>query len=212
LLLDDLSTKRVPLDGSFIALAACGLQDSFADPAGSILKKQLAGIFADMQTYTDSDELTLGGAQVTFLHKDGDGIFTFNECVTVDTSSIDNAEINAVKQQHFMTRRVTQQMAAKIVGWVPPDPFTAVMTIRGFLVEILADAVSHSWIAPYGSEQSPPTRRKINPSADVLIFQDEQIKTDWVYEFFYNLRYVVKRTSGLYGIDSNAILRGAMAA
>ena len=208
IILDDLSTKTVTLDGSFIACASCAKQDSFTDPAGTILFKDLAGVFNTMQKYTDAEELTLGAANTTFLHEEGTALYRFYESITTDTSAIDYSEISAMKQKHFMTRYTTQEMAVKLTGWVPPDSYAAITQIKGFLAEIVEGAISHGWIAPFGSEQVPPTRRQINPSQDIQVYQDEIIKTDWYYVFWYNLRYPIKRTSGLFGVDSDAVLKG----
>ncbi len=181
--LDDLSTKTVTLDGSFIAAALMAKQDAFSDPADTLLYKTLSGVFTDMQDYSDSESLT-------------------------DPAAIDYLQINAMKQKHWVIRNTTQQMGQKLTGIVPPDPFAAIALIQSFLVEILGNYVAMGVIACYGSEQNPPIRRKINPTKDVVVFQDTTIKTDFYYAFFFNIRYPIKRTSGLFGVDSDEILKG----
>jgi hypothetical protein len=145
---------------------------------------------------------------VTYCLPTGDGIFRIEEDVTTDPAAIDYLQINAMKQKHWVIRNTTQQMGQKLTGIVPPDPFAAIALIQSFLVEILGNYVAMGVIACYGSEQNPPIRRKINPTKDVVVFQDTTIKTDFYYAFFFNIRYPIKRTSGLFGVDSDEILKG----
>jgi hypothetical protein len=208
IVLDDLATKTVTLDGSFIAAALMAKQDAFSDPATTLLYTSLGGVFLDMQEFADAEALALGGANITFCAPIGDGIFRIEEDVTTDPSSIDYLQINAMKQKHWVIRNTTTQMGQKLTGVVPPDPFSAIALIQSYLVELLGNYVAMGMIASYGSELNPPTRRRINPSKDVVIFQDSTVKTDFYYVFFFNLRYPIKRTSGLFGVDSDEVLRG----
>ena len=206
--LDDGTTKTVTLDGSFIALASVAMQLSFSDIADSLLMKKLSGVFLTMEEFSDADELALGAASVLYLHKVGDGIFQFYESVTTDTSSIEWQEINAVQQQHHMIRGMTTYIFNKLVGWVPPDPLAGLDALTRCVVEYLSMKDSQGAIAPFGSEQDPPTRRPVNPSTDVATWQDRVIKTNFYWIFWFNLRYVFKRASGMFGVDSNAIMKG----
>lgn len=206
--LDDGSTKTITVDGSFIAAAAAAKQDGFTDPADTLLFKQLGGVFTSMKTFTDAEQIALGGASVTYLNEVGDGIFRFEEDVTVDNAAIDYNQINAMKQKHYVTRSVTMQAGERLTGFVPPDPFAAITTIQSFIAELLSNFVASGFIAPYGSEQNPPTRRTINPSQDIKVYRDPTILTDYFYVFFFNLRYPIKRTTGLFGVDSDDIIKG----
>lgn len=208
IVLDDKSTKSITLDGSFIAAAACAKQDSFSDVADTLLLKDLNGVFTSMQEFTNAQELSLGENNILYLHPITTNQQRFYESVTTDPSAIDYLEISAMKQKHYMTRKVTAGMATKLTGWVPPDTYSAVVVMRGFLAELISNEIAAGVIAPYGSEQATPTRRRINPSTDIAIYQDTTIKTDYYYVFWYNLRYPVKRTSGLFGVDSDEIMKG----
>lgn len=208
ILLDDVTEVQVTVDGSFIAAAAACLQVSFTDIAETVLAKDLRNIFDTMEEFTDGEENTLGGNNVTYLHTVGTSIFRFFEDITTDNYSIDLEQINAMKQKQFVTRFVTKELASKLTGFVPPDPLSAITVIKGFIVQLLTNLVASGKIAPYGAEQNPPTIREINPGNDVQVFVDETIKTDYFYAFWYNLRYPVKRSSGLYGVDSDAIMKG----
>jgi hypothetical protein len=208
IVLDDGTTTTVTLDGSFIATAACGLQRGLSDIANTILKKKLSGIFTDMEDMSVPDQKACGAASITFLRIEGESIQTFYEDVSVDTSAIDYQQINAMAQKHNYIRRATVTLADKLTGWVPPDAYAAVMMIKGFIAEITEGAIAVGWIAPYGSEQVPPTRRQINPKTDIDVLQDPVEKTWFYYRTWFNLRYPIKRTSGLFGVDSNAIMKG----
>lgn len=208
ILLDDLTEATVTLDGSFIAGAAMALQDSFSDVADDLLGKNLSGIFDTMEEFSDADELALGTNSITYLHKVGDGIFQFYEDVSVDTSALDYAQISGGKQKQRMTIIITTKLDERIRGYVPPDPLSGIVAIKSAIVSILANEASNGGIAPYGSEQNPPVIRVVNPDTDVKVFIDENIKTDYYFMFWFNLRYVMKRASGLFGVDSDAIMRG----
>lgn len=206
--LDDASTKTVTLDGSFIAAAACAKQDGFSDVGDTLLYKTLSGVFTDMETFTEAEMSTLGASHTVFLDELSEGIFRFEEDETTDPAAIDYLQIQAMKQKHYVIRNTTEQMALKLTGFVPPDPFAAIALIQSFLAEIMGNYVSAGVIAPYGSEENPPIRRKINPSTDIKVYRDTTILTDYYYVFFFNLRYPIKRTTGLFGVDSDEILKG----
>lgn len=206
--LDDGSTKTITVDGSFIAAAAMAKQAGFTDPADTLLYKTLGGVFTYMNEYTDAEQLALGGSNITFLNKTGENIYRFEEDVTTDPAAIDYLQINAMKQKHYVVKTVTKQAGERLTGFVPPDPFAAITTIQSFIAELLGNLVGAGFIAAYGSEQNPPTRRPINPSQDVKVFMDQTIRTDFYYVFFFNLRYPIKRTTGLFGVDSDEIIKG----
>jgi hypothetical protein len=206
--LDDASTKTITLDGSFIAAATCAKQDGFSDVGDTVLYKTLSGVFNTMETFTDAEMSALGGAHTVFLDELSEGIFRYEEDETTDPAAIDYLQIQAMKQKHYVIRNTTEQMGAKLTGFVPPDPFAAIALIQSFLAEIMGNYVSAGVIAPYGSEQNPPIRRKINPSQDIKVYRDTTILTDYYYVFFFNLRYPIKRTTGLFGVDSDEILKG----
>jgi len=206
--LDDASTKTVTLDGSFIAVATCSKQNGFTDVADTVLYKTLGGVFTEMETFTDAEMSALGEAHSVFLDELSEGIFRFEEDETTDPAAIDYLQIQAMKQKHYVIRNTTEQMGAKLTGFVPPDPFAAIALIQSFLAEIMGNYVSAGVIAPYGSEQDPPIRRKINPSTDIKVYRDTTILTDYYYVFFFCLRYPIKRTTGLFGVDSDEILKG----
>jgi hypothetical protein len=196
--LDDGSTKTITVDGSFIAAGAMAKQDGFTDPADTLLYKTLGGVFTYMNEYTDAEQLALGGSNITFLNKTGENIYRFEEDITTDPAAIDYLQINAMKQKHYVVKTVTRQAGERLTGFVPPDPFAAITTIQSFIAELLGNLVGAGFIAAYGSEQNPPTRRPINPSSE----------TDFYYVFFFNLRYPIKRTTGLFGVDSDEIIKG----
>jgi len=208
ILLDDLSEVTVTLDGSFIAGAAAAMQDGFTDIAETLLIKDLRNIFDTMEEFTDGREVALASNNITYLHKMDDKIFRFYEDISTDNSAIDYEQINAMKQKQYVVRRVTTEMAAKLTGFVPPDPLSAISLIKGFLAELLSNLVAAGKIAPYGAEQVPPTVRDVSSSSDIDCYQDPTIKTDYYYLFWFNLRYPIKRTSGLYGVDSDAVMKG----
>jgi len=208
IVLDDNTTKSVMLDGSFIACATMGKTNGFSSPSGTLLYDTLAGVFTDMETFEDAEVIALLKAQALVLSDQGAGVFRYEDHKTTDSSSFAASIISGTKQDHYVIRTITQQAGARLTGFVPPDPFAAIALIRGFVVELIAGMISLGHIAPYGGETEPPTRRDINPQTDIQVFRDATVKTDFFYRFFYNRRYPIERVSGLFGVDSNEILKG----
>ena len=200
IVLDDGTTTVVTLDGSFIAVAAAARTASFQDPAETILKKDVAS-FDSMVTFNEKEETLLGAASITYLSDVGGGLFRFQESLTVDTASPDLNEISAITQKHFVTKFVRTRLNENLIALVPPSPSAGVVSIQGFLAETLASLASAGLIASYGSEDDPPTTRKINPSSDTYVYVDKNDRRLYHFGYFFNIRFPIKRLFGLFSVD-----------
>jgi len=200
IVLDDGTSTVVTLDGSFIAAYAAARTASFQDPAETLLHKDTAS-FDTLAVYNEKEELMLGGASITYLSDVGGGLYRFQESVTVDTSAPDLNEISAMTQKQFVTKFVRTRLNDNLIALVPPSPSAAVVSIQGFLAETLASLVSAGLIAPFGSEENPPTSRTINPGKDTYVFVDQADRRLYHFGYFFNIRYPVKRLFGLFSVD-----------
>jgi hypothetical protein len=201
LVMDDGTVTRVTLDGSFVAAYTAARNAEFRDPAQTLLRKDCAS-FEEMQTWGEKEELILGASSITYLSDVGSSIFRYGESVTVDTSAPDLQEISAMNQKIYVTRKVARDMDQALISIVPPSPAAGVAIVRAYLSDELATIVSSGVIAPYGSENNPPTIRQINASTDIYVFVDEADRRLYHFGYFFNLRYPIKRLFGLYSVDT----------
>jgi hypothetical protein len=107
-----------------------------------------------------------------------------------------------MNQKIYVTRKVARDMDQALISIVPPSPAAGVAIVRAYLSDELATIVSSGVIAPYGSENNPPTIRQINASTDIYVFVDETDRRLYHFGYFYNLRYPIKRLFGLYSVDT----------
>jgi len=208
--LDDGSTVTVTMDGSFVAGGVAALVASFQDPGNTILRKNLAG-FQTIETYGDIEDprnLTLGNAQVLFFTDRGASVYRIEEDVTVDTFAPDFTDINAMTQKQFVTKTIRQQVDDALVGVVVPSAQAGIGLVKGFVVGAVNTLVTRGIVGRYQDDAG--NERKLDPDADVVVFQDE---SDYrLYHFFYAywIKTVIKRLFGLYSVNSNdfGLLRG----
>lgn len=201
IILEDTTPTTVQLNGSFIAGYSAARQAAFDTPVETLLRKDTAS-FSDMQVYGEKELDILGSASILFFYKVGDGLFRFGESHTVDTGSPDVNEISAMTQKDYVTRRVRTKLDQNLVGLVPPSPAAGVVQIQSYLVEELGNIASEGFIAPYGSENNPPTTREINPDADTFVYVDDTDRRRYHLGYWFNILYPIKWIMGLYSVDS----------
>ena len=201
LVLDDGTVTTVVLDGSFVAAYTAARNAAFTDPGQTLLRRDCAS-FDTMQTFTEPEQDLLGAARVMWLNEVGDALYRYEESTTVDTSSPDLEEISAMNQKIFVTRKVAKDMDANLIAIVPPSPAAGVALVQAYLADEMSTIVSSGAIAPYGSDDNPPTVRELDPGTDLYVFVDENDRRLYHFGYYYNLRYPIKRLFGLYSVDT----------
>ena len=193
-------TVRVTVDGSFVAAALASLVASFADPANTVLKKNLSG-FRTVQTYTPKENALLGDSALVFFTDLGNGIVRIEEDTTVDTFAIDFYLISAMTQKQFVTKVVRREMENAVISLVVPSAEAGVGIIRAALSGILLGLLGRGIIGQY--EDDNQNVRKFDPQSDVVVFRDTTDPT--LYHMFYAffLRLPIKRVFGLFTVSSN---------
>lgn len=197
----------VTLDGSFVAGAASALVSSYTDPAETILRKdqpgfdRIGGETIDVQ-YEEKELKLLGAAGVSTLQEVGSDVYQWVEDITVDTFAQDTQQINAMTQKNFVERYVRSRMDTSITGIVAPSAQSGVAIVKGFLVELLRSLKSRGILAPWTDEEG--NERDLDPQSDVVVFRDETDRTLYHYKFWFNIRYPIKRTFGLYSVDTKS--------
>jgi hypothetical protein len=197
--LDNLLTQQVTVDGSFVAGATSALVNSFQDPATTVLRQNLFG-FDTIQTYSEPQNLLLGGASITYLSQVGTGIYRFEEDVTVHTLDDEFQLISATVQKQFVTRVVRRELDAQSVAVVLPSPQASVAFIRSNLSGILTGLLGRGLLAPYQDDDG--NERPFDPESDVLVFRDTASKVRYNFIYVYFIRFPIKQLLGLYSTSN----------
>ena len=200
ILLENGITQTVTLDGSFIAGATSAKVNSFTDPAQTILRQNLSG-FDTLQTYTDPENLMLGGASITWLSQTGEGVFRFEEDITVHTMSEEFQLISATTQKQFVTRLVRREMDANLISIVAPNAGAAIAIIRSELSEILLGLLGQGKIADYQDKDG--NVRAFDTAKDIVVLRDTSTLTKYDFFYAYFIKAPIKRLFGLYAVNTN---------
>lgn len=205
LVLEDNSSQEIILDGSFVAAAAMLTYASFEQPWRTMLRTNLTA-FETVQTYTESENLTLGENQINFLSQTGDGIYRWEEDVTTDRTGTENSAdefriISAMIQKKHILDGVDNVIESTIIGLVPDDVEGGIEAIRNAISGYLGEEVQRGSLGRYQDEDG--NSRKLNPATDIRVFRDTTQKTLYRYWFAFFLKYPIKRTFGLAKVDSN---------
>ena len=198
IVLDDLSTTSVTLDGSFIAAALAGLVSSFKDPKATVLLGQLTS-FDTMQTYTPQENALLGAAGIIFFADLGSGVFEIREDLTTDPFSPDTYNLNQMTQKQFVTRDIRIFMNQIIIGLVFPSANSGIALLKAELVSRLNFHVTNSNIGDYQDDAG--NVRELDPATDASVFRDPADPTLFHIGYNYFLATVAKRIFGLYTVN-----------
>jgi hypothetical protein len=193
-------SQTVTLDGSFVAGATSALVNSFTDPAKTILRQNLAG-FDSIQVYSEPENLMLGNASITWMTQRGDGIYRFEEDITVHTMSEEFQLISATTQKQFVTKLIRREMDANLISIVVPNAAAAIAIIRSQLSELLLGLLGQGKIADYQDENGNP--RSFDAGKDVVVLRDTATLTKYDFFYSYYIKAPIKRLFGLYAVNTN---------
>jgi len=200
ILLENGISQSVTLDGSFVAGATSALVNSFTDPAKTILRQNVAG-FDTIQVYTDPQNLMIGNASITWMTQRGEGVYRFEEDVTVHTMSEEFQLISATTQKQFVTKLVRREMDANLISIVVPNAGAAIAIIRSQLSEILLGLLGQGKIADYQDDAGNP--RAFDTEKDVVVLRDTATLTKYDFFYAYFIKAPIKRLFGLYAVNTN---------
>lgn len=195
--LEDNSSTSVTLDGSFIAAAVAALNSSFTDPKETILFKQIVS-FDTMQTYTQPENMILGGNNILFFSDEGNGIYRVKEDVTTDPFSPDTLNLNQMVQKQFVTRDIRRVIDNSLISMVFPSADTGIITLKSILMARLGVLVGNNLIGKY--QTAAGAVRDIT-SADAIVFKDQADPTLFHIGYNYFLATTAKRVFGLYTVN-----------
>jgi len=203
---EDRTIARVTLDGSFIAGAMAALRASFDMPHETELRKIIPG-YDDLQNFDEEEQRRIGGVGYSFLERKN-GFNRIIDTQTIDFSAPDYHEINAMAQKQFCTKYIRRELDRLVIGVVPMSVEHGVFLIRAALAGLLRVLVSRQIIAPYSDDASAgvstATSRDLDPNSDIIVFRDEVDPTLYHVQYWFVLRYAIKRVFGVYSVDVNA--------
>ena len=200
ILLENGISQSVTLDGSFVAGATSALVNSFTDPAKTILRQNLSG-FDTIQVYTDPQNLILGNASITWMTQRGDGVYRFEEDVTVHTMAEEFQLISATTQKQFVTKLIRREMDANLISIVVPNSGAAIAIIKSQLSELLLGLLGQGEIADYQDDSGNP--RAFDTEKDIVVLRDTATLTKYNFFYSYYIKAPIKRLFGLYVVNSN---------
>jgi hypothetical protein len=184
-----------------LAAGIAALQDSFQSPSDTLLRQEVPG-FTAIDTYTDSEMRYRAGNGLFMLEQLGSLIRVY-DTTTTSFLSDDSNEPSAMVQKDAVTKAVTQQLDAAIIGMVPQNTADAVSAIRTQLALVLNALVSDGTIASYEDNLGNP--RSLNPFQDIWVDRVTGSRTGFQFKYFFFLRYPVKRLYGTYYVDQNVL-------
>ena len=193
-------SQTITLDGSFVAGATSALINSFADPSADILRKNLSG-FDFIQTYSDPENLILGGASITWMSDQGNGVYRFEEDVTVHTMSEEFQLISATTQKQYVTKVVRRELDNNVISVVVPSAQAGISIIRSTLAEILFGMLGRGTIAEY--QDAEGNVRELDPTKDIVVMRDTTTLTKYDLFYCFWIKSPIKRIFGLYTVNTN---------
>jgi hypothetical protein len=197
------ATLSLAVDGTYIAAAVASLMTSFTSPADTLLRKTITGFdTGSFPTYLKAERAMLASHGVTVVTLIG-GNLVLTDPVTTEVAGgkvVTFQEISASTQKDAVTTAVTDALDNNLVGVVPTDPDSFILTIKGFLGNVLNALIATGSIAPFKSADG--TTRDIDLSTDVQVFQDPTNPTQYQFRYFFNLRLPAKRFFGSYSVNN----------
>lgn len=193
-------TQTIDLDGSFVAGATCALVNSFQDPATTILKRT-QNSFDFIQTYSEPENLILGGASITYMADLGNSVYQYLEDITVHDVDETFQLISATTQKQYVTRVVRNALDSTSIGVVTPSAAAAVSLISGNLSITLTGLRSRGLIADW--QDSAGNVRDFDPNSDILVTRDTSTLTTYNFLYAYWIRTPIKRLFGLFAVNTN---------
>lgn len=200
---EDGSVSDVALDGSYAAAAIASRMTAFTSPSDVLIRKNISGFkIENFPTFLKAERALLASNGVTVITLDA-GRLTLLDPMSTEGGGgklIQFSEISASTQKDAVTTSMQQIMDANLIGVVPSDLASFVITIKTNIASALVANVASGAIGPFVT--SDGVSRDIDMSKDIQVFQDKGDKTKYYFRYFFNLRYPAKRFMGEYSVDN----------
>lgn len=200
---EDGSQSSLQLHGAYLAVAVAARMTAFTSPADTLLRKNVTGFNIDtFTTYLKSERAVLAGNGVTVVTLDA-GRLVLLDPITTEAGGgrmISFSEISASTQKDAVTTSMTQAIDSNLVGIVPSDLSSFILTIKGYIGGVLRSLIAQGAIAPFRTADG--VTRDVDFASDIQVYQDATDPTKYFFRYFFNLRYPAKRFFGEYTVDS----------
>jgi hypothetical protein len=205
---DGVSGESIPvnLDSTYLAVAWAALRSSLTNPALSLARRTVAGFNLDdindalVWTQTESNLLA---SQGTFVTSFDAGLFRVLDPVTTEAGGAGAPAFkyeSTSTQKDNITRKVELALDASLVGIVPVSPADFLLDIKIVIASVLNAEISSGTIGPYTDRNG--VTRALNISEDIQTSRDPNDPTQFLFDYWYNLRYPALRLSGRYSVDN----------
>lgn len=194
--LDSKDTKKVRLNGSFLALDLCMWHAVKTREPWETPGNKTTSTFETIQTYSRGENTTLDEFGINWLTDLSGGLFQWGSGNTVDQHS-DYTEINLLTQDMYARATVDATIETNVIFVVPESPKDGLIIVRGAVKGALAQAVSSGKIGQYTTDG---IARKISDD-DVVVARSETTATLYRYSFAYHRKRAILRTIGTAYVD-----------
>lgn len=204
LVLEDATEVTVQLDGSYLATAVAARFCSLSGPSEALLNKTVTGFLTDstFQTYLQGQRYTLAGNGVTVVTNEA-GNLTLIDPLTTEAGGakvVQFEEISSSSQKDAVTRAVARALDENVKGVVPDDLADFITDIKTWISIAIKGSISNGDIGTYRNPNG--STRDIDLLTDIEAYQDDNDPRSFVFRYWFNLKYVVKRFFGEYSVDN----------
>lgn len=202
--LEDSSTERVNLNGTYLAVALAAKKSSFTSPASTLAKKTITGFNIDDVTnpWLKAERGLMAG-QGTMVVTFEAGVFKILDPVTTEVGGGGASAFsydNTSSQKDNITRKVDQALDANIVGIVPTDLADFIVDIKVVIRSVLSGEIGNFAIGPFTNPNG--TTRPIDLTTDIEVQQSPTDPTKFFFKYFFKLRYAALRLFGEFSVDN----------
>lgn len=204
LLLEDGSSVRVSLDGTYLAVAVAARRTSLPGPAETLTRRRIVGFNTDDITapWSTAERRLLAGNGALVITYDA-GQFKMLDAMSTEGGGggLDSFKVDSSSyQKDVVVTKVDQALDANIVGIVPFDLSNFVLDIKLIIQGVVAGEISARSIGPFRDDDG--ATRAIDLRRDIRVVQSTTSLTQFNFQYWFNLRYPALRLLGEYSVDN----------
>ncbi len=191
------------VDGSYIASAVSALSTSLPNPSDSMVNKTIRGFKTDdgsFATYLDGERHTLASKGILVVTLEG-GNLKLKDPLTTEQGGVPQfEEPMASAQKDAVSNTINTLLDANIVGLVPDDLADFITDIKLWIMLGIEAEIENGAIGPYRDQNN--ITRNIDPKTDIQVFQSSTDQREYLFNYWFNLKYPAKRLFGQYSVDN----------
>jgi len=201
--LEDKSEVEVEVDGSYVATAIAALSTSLPNPSSTMVNLTIRGFKTDeddFETFLDGERATLASNGVCVVTLSG-GNLVLKDPLTTEAGGVPQfEEPMASAQKDSVSKTVNDLLDSNVTGLVPDDLADFITDIKLWIMLGVQAEVGAGNIAPFRDDSN--VSRDIDPKVDIQVFQDPSDPRQYIFYYWFNLKYPAKRFFGQYSVDN----------